>query len=538
MSNIIFNWYDGLIFLAFIAVVVIFSMYKSRKEKTGEDYFLAGRGLIWPLIGLSMIAANISTEQFVGMSGQGAGSAGLAIASYEWMAAITMVIVALFFLPHFLKAGIYTFPEFLEYRYSPTARNLMAFYTVLIYVFVLVASVLYSGGLTIKTLFEGTRLFGIEVTLTNSVWLVGIIAAIYTVWGGLKGIAWADLFFGSSLIFGGIITLVIGLGEVGGIPNFVAANEDKLHMILPADHPVLPWTALVFGLWLPNFYYWSVNQFITQRTLAAKNLKEGQLGIIFASFLKLLTPFIIVIPGIIAWQLFKSEMMGAEGNTDAAFPLIIRNLIPGGLRGFIFAAIGGAVMSSLASMLNSASTIFTMDVFKRFINKNPSQKNIVTTGRISTLIFLLIGCFIAPNLNSPSLKGIFTYIQEFQGFISPGILAAFAFGMIVKKAPKQAGVAALILNPIIYGILLIFCGTLPYFEKIGLTLIEIAFLNRMAITFIIIIIVMGIITWVKPLDKPVVMPERKDFDMKTPKIVKWLGIVVIMLVILLYIIFW
>jgi len=538
MSNIVFNWYDGLIFLAFIAVVVIFSMYKSRKEKTGEDYFLAGRGLIWPLIGLSMIAANISTEQFVGMSGQGAGSAGLAIASYEWMAAITMVIVALFLLPHFLKAGIYTFPEFLEYRYSPTARNLMAFYTVLIYVFVLVASVLYSGGLTIKTLFEGTKPFGIEVTLTSSVWLVGIIAAIYTVWGGLKGIAWADLFFGSSLIFGGIITLVIGLGEVGGIPNFVAANEDKLHMILPADHPVLPWTALVFGLWLPNFYYWSVNQFITQRTLAAKSLKEGQLGVIFASFLKLLTPFLIVIPGIIAWQLFKSEMVGAEGNTDAAFPLIIRNLIPGGLRGFIFAAIGGAVMSSLASMLNSASTIFTMDVFKRFINKNPSQKSIVTTGRISTLIFLLIGCFIAPNLNSPALKGIFTYIQEFQGFISPGILAAFAFGLIIKKAPKQAGVAALILNPIIYGILLIFCGTLPYFDKIGLTLVKIAFLNRMAITFIIIIIVMGIITWVKPLDKPVVMPERKDFDMKTPKIVKWLGIVVIALVILLYIIFW
>ncbi len=538
MSDIAFSWYDGLIFIAFLGVVVIFSMYKSRKEKTGEDYFLAGRGLIWPLIGLSMIAANISTEQFVGMSGQGAGEVGLAIASYEWMAAITMVIVALFFLPNFLRAGIYTFPEYLEYRYSPVARNLMAFYTILIYVFVLVASVLYSGGLTIKTLFEGTTPFGIEVTITNSVWLVGIIAAIYTVWGGLKGIAWADLFFGSSLIFGGIITLVIGLGEVGGVSNFLAANKDKLHMVLPANHPVLPWTALVFGLWLPNFYYWSVNQFITQRTLAAKSLKEGQLGVIFASFLKLLTPFIIVIPGIIAWQLFKGEMTGPGGTTDAAFPLIIRNLIPGGLRGFIFAAIGGAVMSSLASMLNSASTIFTMDVFKRFIKTDPSQKTVVTTGRISTLVFLLIGCFIAPMLDSPALKGIFTYIQEFQGFISPGILAAFAFGLIVKRAPKQAGVAALILNPILYGILLIFCGTLPYFDKIGLTLVKIAFLNRMAITFIIIIIVMGFITLVKPLAKPVKMPERKDFDMKTTTLVKRLGAVVILLVVIFYIIFW
>lgn len=536
MSNIIFNWYDGLIFLVFLGLVVIFSMYKSRKEKTGEDYFLAGRGLIWPLIGLSMIAANISTEQFVGMSGQGAGSAGLAIASYEWMAAITMVIVALFFLPSFLKAGIYTFPEFLEYRYSPAARNLMAFYTVLIYVFVLVASVLYSGGLTIKTLFEGTKLFGIEVTLTNSVWVVGFIAAIYTVWGGLKGIAWADLFFGSSLIMGGIIILIIGLGAVGGVSDFLTTNSEKLHMILPADHPVLPWTALVFGLWLPNFYYWSVNQFITQRTLAAKSLKEGQLGVIFASFLKLLTPFIIVIPGIIAWQLFKSDMKGAGGTTDAAFPLIIRNLIPGGLRGFVFAAIGGAVMSSLASMLNSASTIFTMDIFKRFINKNPSQKSIVSTGRITTLIFLLIGCLIAPRLNSPALKGIFTYIQEFQGFISPGILAAFAFGLLVKRAPKQAGVTALILNPIIYGILLIFFGSLPLFENLHIT--SIAFLNRMAITFLIIIIVMTIITLIKPLKEPVTMPERKNFDMKTSKLVKRLGIVVIGLVILLYIIFW
>lgn len=538
MKEMVFNWYDGLIFIAFFGVVVIFSMYKSRKEKTGEDYFLAGRGLIWPLIGLSMIAANISTEQFVGMSGQGAGNAGLAIASYEWMAAITMVIVAIFFLPNFLKSGIYTFPEYLEYRYSPVARNLMAFYTVLIYVFVLVAAVLYSGGLTIKTLFEGTSPFGINITIENSVWLIGIIAAIYTVWGGLKGIAWADLFFGSSLIFGGIIILVIGFGEVGGVANFFETNEDKLHMILPADHPVLPWTALLFGLWLPNFYYWSVNQFITQRTLAARSLKQGQLGIIFASFLKLLTPFLIIFPGIMAWQLFRGEMTGIDATTDAAFPLIIRNLIPGGLRGFIFAAIGGAVISSLASMLNSASTIFTMDIFKRFIKKDPTQKTIVTTGRISTLIFLLIGCFIAPKLNSPAFKGIFTYIQEFQGFISPGILAAFAFGLIFKKAPKQAGVAALILNPIIYGILLIFCGTLPYFQKMGITFMQIAFLNRMAITFIIIVIVMAVITFIKPLKKPVEMPKRKDFDMRTTVLVKRLGILVICLVIVLYIIFW
>ena len=535
MKQATFSWYDGLIFILFFLFVVIFSMYKSRKGKTGEDYFLAGRQLTWPLIGLSMIAANISTEQFVGMAGQAAGSAGLAIASYEWMAAITMVIVALFLLPNFLRTGIYTFPEFLEYRYSPLARRLMAVYTILIYVFVLVASVIYTGGLTIVTLFSGMKFFGVEVTLIRAIWLIGIITAIYTIWGGLKGIAWADLFFGSSLIFGGFLTLIIGLRHVGGLSGFLEANQDKLHMILPRDNPVLPWTALVIGLWLPNFYYWSVNQFITQRTLAAKNLREGQLGVIFASFLKLITPFIIVFPGIMAWQLFKDQMTG-PGGTDAAFPTIVRNLIPNGFLGFIFAAIGGAVISSLASMLNSASTIFTMDIYQHAVKKELPQQKIVLVGRIATFIFLIIGCLIAPILDNPSLKGIFTYLQEFQGFISPGILAAFAFGLIFKRAPKAAGLAALILNPIIYGLLLIFCGSLPAFASVQI--VPIAFLNRMAITFIIIVIIMGIITWLKPLDLPVKMPERKDFNMQSSPIVKWLGLTVIGLVVVLYIIFW
>jgi len=233
--------------------------------------------------------------------------------------------------------------------------------------------------------------------------------------------------------------------------------------------------------------------------------------------------------------LFRNQMSG-PGGTDAAFPLIIRNIIPNGLRGFIFAAIGGAVISSLASMLNSASTIFTMDIFKRMIKKDISQEKIVSAGRISTFVFLIIGCLIAPVLASPSLKGIFTYLQEFQGFISPGILAAFAFGFVIKRAPKAAGVSALILNPIIYGILLIFCGTLPVFEKIQI--VQIAFLNRMAITFIIIVVVMTIITLLKPLDKPVVMPERKEFDMQAAPVVKWLGAAVIVVVLALYIIFW
>jgi len=523
---------DLIVFAGFFVLVIAVSMYKSRREKTSEDYFLAGRSLIWPFIGMSMIAANISTEHIVGMSGQGARGIGLAIASYEWMAAVTMVVVAFFFLPKFLKSGIYTFPEYLEYRYTPSARSLMAFYTMLIYVFVLVASILYSGALAMSTFFEGDSLFGIRLTLTNSVILIAVVAAIYTVWGGLRADAWADLFFGSSLIIGGAIALFFGLKQVNGLGNFLAENQDRLHMILPADNKVLPWTALLFGLWIPNFYYWSVNQFITQRTLAAKSLKQGQLGILIAAGLKLLIPFIIVLPGIIAWQLYGGQM----ANPDQAFPMLIKKLIPAGISGFVFAAVFGAVISSLASMLNSAATIFTMDIVKRKIHPAASQRQIVWTGRFSTAAFVIIGCIIAPWLGHPALRGIFTYIQEFQGFISPGILAAFVVALAFKRAPRQAGLTALILNPIIYGSLFIFCGTLPAFEKIRIA--EIAFLNRMALTFIIILAVLIAMTLISPLSRPVSMPERKQFEMETPKIAKFLGVAIILATVVLYIIFW
>jgi len=517
-------------FVAFFAVVVGVSMYKSRREETSEDFFLASRGLFWPLIGLSLIAANISTEHFVGMAGQGAGIAGMAIAGYEWIAAITLVAVCFLFIPKFLRAGIYTIPEYLEYRYHPSARALMAFYTMLIYVFVTIAAVIYSGGLTLQTLFgdlENQR------HLMYGVLVIGAIAALYTIWGGLKAVAWADLFQGSALIAGGALTMVLGFKAIG-VHNFFEHNADKLHMILPRDHAVLPWTALVVGLWIPNFYYWGLNQYIMQRALAAKTLRQGQLGIIFAAFLKLIIPFIIIFPGIMSWQLYGSQM--SANRTDAAYPLLIRNLVGPGYRAFIFAAISGAVISSLASMLNSASTIFTMDLYKRHFKKDASQKSLIRTGRIATGVFVIIGCLIAPNLNHPSLKGIFTYIQEFQGFISPGILAAFAFGLIFKRAPASAGVSALVLNPIIYGILLIFCGSIPLFEKVRI--VEIAFLNRMAITFALILIVMAVLTLLNPLAQPMRMPVREEFDMKPTRSIIWLGAIVIAITVTLYIIFW
>jgi len=539
------SWLDISVFLAFFGVVVGVSMYKSRREETSEDFFLAGRGLFWPMIGLSLIAANISTEHFVGMAGQGAGIAGMAVASYEWIAAITLVVVALFFLPKFLRSGIYTIPEYLEYRYNPSARAFMAILTMFTYVLVTISTVLYSGGLTLQTLFGDLNN---QTHLLYGVLTIGVIAGLYTVWGGLKAVAWADLFQGSALIIGGAITMVLGFKAIG-VKTFFEVNADRLHMFLPKEHPVLPWTALVVGLWIPNFYYWGLNQYICQRTLAARTLRQGQLGVIFAAALKLIIPFIIILPGIMALHLYQDKMLvNGQVKADAAYPVLIRELLGPGVRAFIFAAISGAVISSLASMLNSASTIFTIDLVKRHIYKGASEKTQVQIGRISTIIFVVIGGIIAYFLRDFP-KGIFTFIQEFQGFISPGVLSAFLFGLFVKRAPRSVGITALIGSVVVYTVLIVcFSGynvfqpvtfaLEPAFQKMGFDSVPtIAFLNRIAITFAVLLTVMLIMTVRKPLTKPVKMPVRADFDMKpTPKVL-WLGLAVIAVTLVLYYIF-
>lgn len=612
------NVLDISIFIAFFVVVVGVGMFKSRKEKTSEDYFLAGRGLSWWLIGFSLIAANISTEQFVGMSGSAAGTLGLAIASYEWMAAITLVVVAFFFLPKFLASGIYTIPEFLEYRYNEASRSIMALFTMIIYVFVTISAVIYSGALTLNTLFEGQKFLGLfTIDIVTASWIIGIIAGVYVAFGGLKACAWADLLQGSALILGGAIVVLIAMNKLGnasvdslaaggtisgtitdassGVTKFLALNKDKLHMVLPRSNSDIPWTALVIGLWIPNFYYWGLNQYITQRTLGASSLAQGQKGVVFAAALKLIIPFIIVIPGIIAFNLFSKDMAveaakdtqivqanqaviekyeqaktdpgsniivefdngwkysnpekaaeielynqtiavkGVETETltllgykyDSAFALLIGKLIPSGrgLQGFMLAAILGAVVSSLASMLNSASTIFTMDIYKKYINKKASQIGLVAIGRICVGIFVIIGCVISPILANPKFGGIFKYIQEFQGFISPGILAVFVFGLIVKKAPGFAGVVGLLINPFMYAIL-------------KMAIPSLAFLDRMALSFACVLIVMAILTAIKPLKEPKVLPHNAELDLKSSRSAKLFGVVVIAVTLILYAIFW
>ncbi|MBM3311875.1 MAG: solute:sodium symporter family transporter, partial [Candidatus Aminicenantes bacterium] len=311
---------------------------------------------------------------------------------------------------------------------------------------------------------------------------------------------------------------------VGGWGAFVAASGEKLHVIMPAGHPVIPWTTLVVGLWIPNFYYWGLNQFITQRTLAAKSLRQGQLGIIFAAFLKLLIPFIIIMPGIISWQLYKAQLTAPGATTDQAYPLLIKNLVGPGLRGFILAAIAGAVISTLGSLLNSVATLLTMDIYKRHFKKDADGTSLLRIGRWSTLVFVVAVCLIAPELGNPKFKGIFNYIQEFQGFISPGILAAFVFGLFVKKTPRAAGITALLANVPIYGLLM---------WKFS----SVAFLNRIGITFVALLFILAVLTLVRPLKEPIALPVQQGFDLTPAPALRVLGPLVIVLTLTLYVIF-
>jgi len=507
--------FDWILFLSFFAAVIGFSLIKSRGGAGAEeDYFLAGRGLPWWLIGISIVAANISTEQFVGMAGQGAGDVGLAVSWWQLIGSVGIVLIAFTLLPRFLKAGIYTMPEYLEYRYNVFARSIFAILTVAIYVVVLLTAVLFSGGLTLHTIFN--------IDLSLAVWVIGGAAAFYTAIGGLKAVAYADLIQGIALLVGGLLVFVLGLHACGGWDEFSTVNEAKLHMVLPADDANLPWTGVFGGMWIVLIYYCGLNQFIVQRNLAAKTLRDGQLGMVFAGGLWLLVPFAIVMPGIMAFQLFPSEL--AE-TPDKAYPTLIANLLPSGMRGFLLAALAGAITSSLASMLNSASTIFTLDVVQRLFRKDAEQLQMVWLGRIMVVVFVVVGCLLAPMLTDPKFGGVFQFIQQFQGYIWPGVVAAFGFGMLAPKAPPAAGVLALVAGPVFYGLLQAFAT-------------DIHFLLQVLIAFVAVCALMGLVTLIAPMREAKVLPERKDLNLDSDPKVKVLGGAVILGVVLFVIVFW
>ncbi len=512
---------DLLLFIGFYAVVIGVSVWKSRREQGSADFFLAGRNLPWPLIGISIVAANISSEQFVGMAGQGAGSVGLAVSTWQLVGAAGIVIIAFTLLPRFLRAGIYTMPEFLEYRYNGAARGLMALLTFVIYVVVMLAAVLYSGGLTLHTIFD--------VPLVPAIWTIGAIATVYTVYGGLTAIAWADLFQGLALLAGGIATFFLGLHACGGWTAFATANADKLHMFLPADHPDLPWTGVASGMWIVIIYYCGLNQFIVQRNLAARSLRDGQLGVILAGALWLLVPFAIVMPGIMAWQLYGAQL-GTQ--SDKAYPTLIRELMPVGMRGLILAAIAGAVISTLGSLINSASAIFTMDIYKRWLRPAADERSLLWVGRAVTLVAIVMGCLSAPHLADPRFGGVFQFIQQFQGYIWPGVVAAFVMAFVLPRAPAAAGVFALVAGPLTY-------GAFQFTEKSAARPDghSLHFLIQVFLSFLIIAVVMALIAWRRPLPGPRLLPERVGMNVATAPVVKVAGAAVLLGVLVLFVVF-
>lgn len=571
------------LFLFAVVGVIWLGIWKSSKDTSAgtggaADYFLAGRGLTWWLVGFSLIAANISTEQFVGMSGSSANWLGMAIASYEWMAAVTLVIVAFWFLPRFLKAGLYTIPEFLEYRFGGVARMTMAIPAIITLVFVATSSVIFSGGKFVSEYYNTVP--GLN-NLTVVCWAIALFAAAYVFVGGLKACAWTDLVWGAALILGGVIVLIMSfsalekmpaedliltkvdnsnatvadLEDAGAWERFMLLNDGvdgeavavngpngsggKVHMVRPKEDSDIPWTALLIGLWIPNFFYWGLNQYIVQRTLGSKSLAEGQKGIVFAAILKLIVPFIVVIPGILAYNLFSADLLNAttgEYDYDRAFPVLVRNLIQPHpmISWFILAALCGAVISSLASMLNSASTIATMDLYANFSGeKNPDK--LVKVGRFFVVAFVLMAAIVAPMLDS--FTSIFAYIQEFQGFISSGILAVFILGFFSPKTPKSFGWQGIALNAVTYGALT--WGLGDWIVSNGWWYSDnMAFLDRMAICFFIVLGTGLAITVIKPMEVPVVMPVNDKMELTHSKGAKLLGGLVCATTLALYIVFW
>ena len=516
-------------FVLFFVIVVGFSMWKSRRQHgVAEDesgYFLGGRSLTWPIIGISIVAANISSEQMVGMAGAGAANQGLAVAAWQLMGSVFIAIIAITLLPRFLRAGIYTMPEFLEYRYDALTRSVMAFLTVVIYVGVLLTAVLYTGATALKILV------GIE--MGTGVWIIGAIGTLYAATGGLKAIAYADLIQGLALLIGGMVIFFLGLNASGGWEDFSTQNADKLKLLLFKGHPgyaELPWHTVFSSMWIVMLYYCGLNQFIVQRNLAAKTLKDGQLGMIFAGALWLLVPFAIVMPGIMAANLFPEQI--AE-KADGAYPILIRELVGPGLRGFIFAAIAGAIVSTLASLLNSSSTIASIDIYQRLINPKASQKSIVLLGRILTVAFVIIGCITAPLLTD----GVFTFIQQFQGFIWPGVVAAFLGAFLLPRAPAIAGFVALILGPIAYSFFQIATKQGLFSKVLAEAWFEMHYLTQVLCSFAVVFGTMILITLFHPLAEPRKLPVREDMNLQTEPIVKIAAALVIAGVAALFIIF-
>ena len=533
-----FEVIDYIIFLGYAILILGVGLWVSRDkkghQKNAEDYFLASKSLPWWAIGTSLIAANISAEQFIGMSGSGY-ALGLAIASYEWMAAITLLIVGKYFLPIFIEKGLYTIPEFVEKRFSTNLKTILAVFWIGLYVFVNLASVLYLGALALEIIMGIPMYYGVLG--------LALFAAAYSLYGGLSAVAWTDVIQVVFLTLGGLVTTYLALnnvsegnGIIAGLKEIYNSAPEKFSMILEPSNPEyknLPGIGvLVGGMWVANLYYWGFNQYIIQRTLAAKSLEESQKGILLAAALKLIIPLIVVIPGIAAYVMIKDTAGFDTFKADNAYPWLLK-LLPPGMKGLAFAALTAAIVSSLASMLNSTSTIFTMDIYKQYIKPDATDKQTVNTGRLSACIALLISGIMAPLLGG--IDQAFQFIQEYTGVVSPGILVVFILGLFWKKTTNKAAIiGALTSIPIA-----MYFKVAPKGWSSSSFFVNVPFLDQMGYTAILTMVVIILVSYIQnkgAKDSKGIEISKSTF--KTSSIFNITSFAIMLILVALYAFFW
>ena len=528
-----FETIDFLILVFYLILLVGLGLFLSRnkdgKEKTANDYFLAGNTLTWWAVGASLIAANISAEQFIGMSGTGFRD-GIAIAAYEVMAAVTLVVIGKFLLPVMLDRKIFTIPQFLRERYNDGVGLAFSILWLFLYVFVNLTSVAWLGAIAIEQILGlqgmAVEVFGFTISIRMLIiFFLFIVAGIYSIYGGLASVAWTDVMQVTFLVGGGLITAFVALSEMGKVFGTDAlgalsrvytdlttgthATDVHFHLVIQESHNAEAFAnvpgiaAVVGGVWLTNLGYWGFNQYIIQKGLAAKSIEEAKKGLVFAGFLKILIPFIVVLPGICAYyimqdpQAFESLNLAGKINVaDDAYPWLIRNFTPTGIKGLSFAALAAAIISSLASMFNSTSTLFTMDIYKKYINKDAKDKTLVNTGRMVSVIAAAIALVAV----KPLLGGLdqaFQYIQEYSGFIYPGIIVVFGLGLLWKRASSTAAVWTAIL-------------TIPMGVLFKVIMPNVAFQFRAGYIFIILLTFFVIVSYCSKITESSELPSESD----------------------------
>lgn len=514
---------DIAVFILYGLVIIGVGNWFARSkgsEHSSAEYFYANKSLPWFLVGSSIIAANISAEQFIGMSGSGY-AIGLGIATYEWIAALILIVVAKYFLPVFVEKEIFTMPQFLAIRYDNRIKTILAIFWISLFVFVNLTSILYLGAIALKSIFGIRLIYGIIG--------LAVFSLLYTIVNGLKAIASTDIIQVFFLLAGGLVTTYFAVNAAGGNTGILEGFEtmfaeipDKFHMIIKKSDPnyfFLPGIrAIIGGIWIAGIYYFGANQYIIQKAFGAKSLREAQKGMVFAGYLKLILPFVVVIPGIAAFALSADIV-----KPDEAYPWILANIVPSGIKGLIFAALIAAIVSSFSAIINSTSTIFTMDLYKPYFNKNASEKRLVSVGRISGIVAMAIAVVVAPLLGS--IDQAFQFIQEYTGMISPGVTAIFVLGMFWKKTTSTAALWGTI-------------SSIPVSAAIKFIIPQMPFLDQMMVSFF---IVSAIIIFISFLEKRQIESKGIEISRKlfrTDKTFNLLSVIIIIIFSAIYIIFW